>query len=158
VLALSSHQCNQNNQPAVGLIPLLALIALLAWLSNVRCVAPRNLDHEHLLSAASAVVGRLIDASEAEAARISARRRSRNSRRASSAHRAGSRGRPRAPRSEDGQLLEIPQAIAPASASSAGNELIQNGHDKDRIKEGAFKIRPGAIHSVLHCLISKSHG
>lgn len=130
MLTLSSHQCHQDDQPSVRLIPLLALIAFSAWLFNVRRVAPRNLDHEHRLSAASALVSRLIDTSEAEAARISARSRS-NSRRASSAHRAGSRGRPRAALSEDEQLLEVPQAIAPASASSAGNELIPNGPEKD---------------------------
>ena len=66
--ALSTHQCNQDDQPAVHLIPLLALIGLAAWLCNIRRVAPSNFDHEHPLSAASALVGILNDASEAEAA------------------------------------------------------------------------------------------
>jgi hypothetical protein len=149
VLALWTHQYNQDDQPAVRLVSLLALIALAAWLCNVRRVAPRILDHEHPLSAASALVGILTDASEAEAARMSARRRNRNSRRASPAHRAASRGRPRAPRSEDGQALEIPQGIIPAAANSAGNELNPHRQDKDEdLRLEPTSLASGAGQSV----------
>jgi hypothetical protein len=131
VHALSTHQCSHDDQSAVHLIPLLALIGLAAWLCNIRRVTPSNFDHEHSLSAASAVVGILIDASEAEAARISARRRNRSSRPGSpAAHRAHSRRRQRAPRSEEGQVLEISQEIVPSAANSAGNELNPNQEDK----------------------------
>jgi hypothetical protein len=143
VRALSTHQCSQDHQPAVHLIPLLTLIGLAAWLCNIRRVAPSNFDHEHPLSAASALVGILNDASEAEAAPISARRRNRSSRRGSPADRAHSRGCQRAPRSEEGQVLEISQEIVPAAANSAGNELNPNQEDKD---EG-LRLKPISLAS-----------
>jgi hypothetical protein len=129
--ALSTHHCSQDDQPAVHLIPLLALIGLAAWLCNICRVVPPKLDHEHPLSAASALVGILNDASEAEAGRISTHRRNRNSRRGSPSHRAHSRGRQPAPRSDERQVLEIPREIVPAAANSAGSELNPNHKDKD---------------------------
>lgn len=119
---------------------------------NIRRVAPLNLDHEHPHSAAPALVGILNDASEAEAARISARRRNENSRRASPAHRAHSQGRQRAPRSEEGQVLEISQEIVPAAANSAGNELNPNHEDKDeglRLKPTSLASDAGQAVSII---------
>jgi hypothetical protein len=152
VRAPSTHQCSQDDQPAFHLIPLLALIGLAAWLCNIRRVAPSNFDHEHPLSAASALVGILNDASEAEAAPISARRRSKSSRRGSPADRAHLRRCQRAPRSEEGQVLEISQEIVPAAVNSAGNELNPNQEDKaesPRLKSTRLASDAGQSVSII---------
>jgi hypothetical protein len=131
------RQRNAHDKWAWRLLPLLALIALAAWLSDVRRPHPCNVGNKNPVSAKSALDAILNDVSEAEAARISARRRNKKSNRSSSAHRAGPRGRRQARRSEDDPMLEIPQQVGPAPINSGGNRSNPNRQDEDEVRLGA---------------------
>jgi len=72
-----------------------------------------------------------------------------DARRASLIHHLGSPGRPRAPRSEDGEVLEIPQGVVTAAAGSAGNDLNPNRKDKNEdLRLGPTSVASEAGQSV----------
>jgi len=127
--ALSMHRCNQHDQPAGRFLALMALITFVAWVSKVRRADSQNVDNVDSVSADLAPVAIFNNENGVRMARISAHRPNRDMGHASSGHRA--QGRRRVPRSEDGQVLEVPQAIGPPTQNSAGGELKASRQDKD---------------------------
>ena len=115
----------------VRLLGLAGLIALFVWLSDIRRAEPGSLDNVDSVSTDSAPITIFNDESDARTARISAHGRVRSTRRASSGDRARSLRSRRSPRSEDSRMLEVPQAIDPASADSASDDLTATRHGKD---------------------------
>jgi len=107
----------------------MALITFVAWVSKVRRADSQNVDNVDSVSADLAPVAIFNNENGVRMARISAHRPNRDMGHASSGHRA--QGRRRVPRSEDGQVLEVPQAIGPPTQNSAGGELKASRQDKD---------------------------